>query len=338
MKKLSLFLLCLLMIFLTSLNNIKEVKSIEYNAKSYIVIEKESKRILEGNNYYDTQSVASISKLMTFYVAHKYMDLDNLVIVGEEINTIVGSAVYLNEYEVITLYELLVALLLRSANDAAVVIAKYVGGSIEKFVKLMNKEAKELGMDNTVFNNPHGLDEFDGGNISCAYDMVILLRELLNNPLFLKIENIKKFNSTNHGVWFNKNKLMKQYKYTTSCKTGFTKKANRTLVSSAKKGNDELIICTLKCSNDFSFHKYLYEYYFNNYSNKVVLSAGELIINNYVFNIEKTIYYYLPKKEWKEYKIIYYLNTIENVLEVYLDNKIESIFINKYKSNEIRYC
>ena len=337
MKKLSLFLLCLLMIFLTSLNNIKEVKSIEYTAKSYIVIEKESKRILEGNNYYDTQSVASISKLMTFYVAHKYMDLDNLVIVGEEIHSIVGSAVYLTENEVITLYELLVALLLRSANDAAASIAKYVGGSIEKFVNLMNKEAKELEMNNTIFNNPHGLDEFDDGNISCAYDMAILLSELLNNPLFLKIEKIKKFNSTNHGVWFNKNKLMKQYKYTTSCKTGFTKKANRTLVSSAKKGNDELIICTLKCSNDFSFHKYLYEYYFNNYSNKVVLSAGELIINNYVFNIDETIYYYLPKKEWKEYKVIYYLNTIENVLEVYLDNKIESIFINKYKSNEIRY-
>ena len=337
MKKLSLFLLSLLMIFLTSLNNIREVKSIEYNAKSYIVMEKDSKRILEGKDYYSTQSVASISKLMTFYVANKYMDLDHVVTVGEEIHTIVGSAVYLNENEVITLYELLLALLLRSVNDAAVVIAKYVGGSIDNFIKLMNLEAKKLGMNNTIFNNPHGLDEFDEGNISCAYDMVILLSELLNNPLFLKIENIKKYNSSNHGVWFNKNKLMKQYKYSTSCKTGFTKKANRTLISSAKKGNEELIICTLKCSNDFAFHKDLYEYYFDNYSNKVVLSAGELIINNYVFNIDETIYYYLPKKEWKEYKVIYYLNTIDNILEVYLDNKIESIFISKYKSNEIRY-
>ena len=220
MKKLSLFLLSLLMIFLTSLNNIKEVKSIEYNAKSYIVIEKDSKRILEGKDYYSTQSVASISKLMTFYVAHKYMDLDHIVTVGEEIHTIVGSAVYLVEGEQITLYELLVALLLRSANDAAVVIAKYVGGSIDNFIKLMNLEAKKLGMNNTIFNNPHGLDELDEGNISCAYDMVILLSELLNNPLFLKIENIKKYNSSNHGVWFNKNKLMKQYKYSTSCKTG----------------------------------------------------------------------------------------------------------------------
>ena len=333
MKKLFFFLLCLMMLF----NNIKEVKVNEYYAKSYVVIEKDSKRILEGKDYYETQSVASISKLMTFYVAHKYMDLDHIVTVGEEIHTIVGSAVYLVEGEQITLYELLVALLLRSANDAAVVIAKYVGGSIDNFIKLMNLEAKKLGMNNTIFNNPHGLDEFDEGNISCAYDMVILLSELLNNPLFLKIENIKKYNSSNHGVWFNKNKLMKQYKYSTSCKTGFTKKANRTLISSAKKGNEELIICTLKCSNDFAFHKDLYEYYFDNYSNKVVLSAGELIINNYVFNIDETIYYYLPKKEWKEYKVIYYLNTIDNILEVYLDNKIESIFISKYKSNEIRY-
>lgn len=217
MKKLSLFLLCLMMLF----NNIKEVKAInDYYAKSYVVIEKESKRILEGKDYYRTQSVASISKLMTFYVAYKYMDLDMVVTVGEEINTIVGSAVYLIEGEQITLYELLVALLLRSANDAAVVIAEYVSISIPKFVNLMNKEAKELGMNNTVFSNPHGLDEFDEGNISCAYDMVLLLNELLNNPIFLEIESIKKYNSTNHGVWFNKNKLMKQYKWATSCKTG----------------------------------------------------------------------------------------------------------------------
>ena len=215
MKKAFLFLLCLMMLF----NNIKEVKAYnEYYAKSYIVMEKESKRILEGKDYYSTQSVASISKLMTFYVAYKYMDLDHIVTVGEEIHTIVGSAVYLVEGEQITLYELLVALLLRSANDAAVVIAKYVGTSVDKFVRLMNLEAKELGMNNTFFSNPHGLDEFDEGNISCAIDMALLLSELLDNLTFLEIENIRKFNSSNHGVWFNKNKLMKQYKYSTSCK------------------------------------------------------------------------------------------------------------------------
>jgi len=91
-----------------------------------------------------------------------------------------------------------------------------------------------------------------------------------------------------------------------------------------------------KDNEEFKKQLEIYENYFNNYSSKVILSAGELIINNYVFNIDKTIYYYLPKKEWKEYKVIYYLNTIENVLEVYLDNKIECIFINKYVSNEIR--
>ena len=258
MKKLSLFLFCILIMF----SNVKVINADSgYYAKSYIVIEKESKIILEGNNYYNTQSVASISKLMTFYVAYKYMDLDSVVIVGDEIDSIIGSAVYLEENEVITLYELLVALLLRSANDAAVVIAKYVGSTIDKFVDLMNKEANEIGMNYTTFSNPHGLDEFDNGNISCAYDMAILLRELLNISLFLSIEKINKYNSMNHGVWFNKNKLMKQYKYTTSCKTGFTRKAKRTLISSAKKNNKELIICTLNCSNDFSFHEYLYNLY-----------------------------------------------------------------------------
>ena len=334
MKRLSLFFLCLMMLF----NIIKEVKAYnEYYAKSYIVLEKESKRILEGKDYYNTQSVASISKLMTFYVAHKYMDLDHVVTVGEEIHTIVGSAVYLEVGEQITLYELLVALLLRSANDAAVVIAKYVTTSIPKFVNLMNKEAKELGMNNTNFSNPHGLDEFDEGNISCAYDMVLLLNELLNNPAFLEIEKINKYNSYNHGVWFNKNKLMKQYKNTTSCKTGYTKKAKRTLISSAKKDDVELIVCTLNCANDFDYHKSLYEYYFNNYSQKTLIKSGELLVNNYVFKIDKDLKYYLPKKDWEEYKLTYYLDTSQLLLDVYLESELNSIFISKYISNEIRF-
>ena len=100
MKKLSLFLLCLMMMF----SSVKVINANgEYYAKSYIVIEKESKLILEGNNYYNIQSVASISKLMTFYVAYKYMDLDNMIIVGDEIKSIIGSAVYLEENEVIYL-------------------------------------------------------------------------------------------------------------------------------------------------------------------------------------------------------------------------------------------
>ena len=94
----------------------------------------------------------------------------------------------------------------------------------------------------------------------------------------------------------------------------------------------------MKCSNDFAFHKDLYEYYFDNYSKKVILPAGELIVNNYVFNIKENVYYYLPKKSLKEYKVIYYLNTRDNILEVYLENKKNSIFINKYVSNEIRFC
>ena len=307
----------------------------EYYAKNYVVLEKDSKRILEGKDYYNTQSVASISKLMTFYVAYKYSDLDSVVTVGEEIHTIVGSAVYLEVGEQITLYELLVALLLRSGNDAAVVIAKYVATSISKFVNLMNKEAKELGMNNSLFSNPHGLDEFDDGNISCALDMAILLSELLNNPTFLEIESITKYNSKNHGVWFNKNKLIKQYKYTTSCKTGFTRKAKRTLVSSAKQNNIELVICTLNCSSDFYYHKSLYKSYFESLSKKTIVKKGELIIDNYVFNIEKDLEYLMEKDKWKEYQIFYYVNSNELTLDIYLVNNIENIYLETYKCNEI---
>ncbi len=332
MKKLSLIFLLFISLFSLSL---KEVKCEEYQAKSYIVMEKESKRILEGNNYYATQSVASISKLMTFYVAYKYADLDSLVIVGEEIKTIVGSAVYLEINETITLYELLVALLLRSGNDAAACIAKYVATSIPKFVILMNKEAKELEMKNTIFNNPHGLDEFDEGNISCAYDMAILLSELINIDKFLEIEKMTSYKSKNHGVWFNKNKLIKQYKYSTSCKSGYTKRAYRTLISSAKKEGLELIVCTIRCSNDFDYHQSLYESNFNKYSSKIIIKKGELKIENYVFNIESNLIYFMKKEDWDKYQVSYELNKENMQVSVYLISSQDKILLKKYKSNEI---
>ena len=125
--------------------------------------------------------------------------------------------------------------MLRSGNDAAVTIARGVSSSVEEFVNLMNKKAYDIGMYNSSFNNPSGLDVDDEGNVSTSYDMALLMKYAMNNTIFKEITNTKEYRSNNHGVWVNKNKLLRNYEYATGGKTGFTAKAKRTLVTSAKK-------------------------------------------------------------------------------------------------------
>lgn len=160
-------------------------------------------------------------------------------------------------------------------------IADYLGGE-EKFVKKMNKKAKEIGMKNTSFSNPHGLDE-KTKNYSTAYDMALLMRYANSDSLFKKIVGCKKYivkTNKKSYVWNNKNKLLYTYKYTTGGKTGFTDKAHRTLVTSASKGSMNLIVVTLNDGNDFSNHKELYEYGFNNYSMEKVFNKDNMYLPN----------------------------------------------------------
>ena len=151
--------------------------------------------------------------------------------------------------------------MLRSGNDAALAIAKYVGGDVETFVKMLNEKAREIGMKNTTFNNPSGLDE-KKGNMSTAYDMALLMSYAIKNDEFKKIVGTKKHTvktNMNYYSWTNKNKLLFNYKYTTGGKTGFTEIARRTLVTSASKNNINLVAVTLNDGNDFYDHINMYE-------------------------------------------------------------------------------
>jgi D-alanyl-D-alanine carboxypeptidase len=159
--------------------------------------------------------------------------------------------------------------MLRSGNDAAIALSEEVGGSEEGFVILMNNLAKSIGMNNTTFINSSGLENNEGiGNTSTAYDMALLMSYAMKNDIFQKITSTtKKIVKTNYKTyeWYNKNKLLNTYKYTTGGKTGYTKKAYRTLVTTASKDNKNLVIVTLNESNDFIKHKNLYEEYFKKY-------------------------------------------------------------------------
>ena len=151
--------LILLLLFLTPI----KIFAIDTSASSSILMDLDSKRILYEENIHNIRSVASISKIMTAVVAIESGKLDDKVKIGNEIKKSYGSGIYIKEGEILTLRDLLYGLMLRSGNDAALAIASYVGGSVDKFVELMNKKAKELKMTNTTFNNPSGLDN-DKGN------------------------------------------------------------------------------------------------------------------------------------------------------------------------------
>lgn len=255
--------------------------AIETSARSAILMDMDSNKILYEKNINEQRSVASISKIMTAVVAIESGKLDDKVTIGREINTAYGSGIYIKEGEVLTLRDLLYGLMLRSGNDAAMAIATYVGGNSTNFVKLMNDKAKKIGMNNTVFNNPSGLDQ-EKGNYSTAHDMAILASYAMKNNEYKKITSTKKYVlKTNKNVysWINKNKLLSLYKYTTGGKTGFTEIAKRTLVSTASRDNMNLVVVTLNDGNDWQDHQNLFEYGFNNYTNLKILNKG--IINIY---------------------------------------------------------
>ena len=281
--------LFLLLVFLISINKVCAFNS---SARSVIVMDTDTNQIIYQNNANEVRSVASISKIMTCILAIESNKLDDIVLIGEEINKAYGSGIYIQIGEEILLKDLLYGLMLRSGNDAALAIANYVGGDVESFVKMMNEKADEIGMKNTTFNNPHGLDE-EKGNMSTAYDMALLTSYAIKNDIFKEISGTKKHTvktNKNYYSWTNKNKLLFDYKYTTGGKTGFTKIAKRTLVTTASKDNINLTIVTLNDGNDFLDHKNLYEEVFNNYTKYRVLKKGNINILNETYYIKNKLY------------------------------------------------
>lgn len=316
MKKLTLLFIFLLS--LTSCNKESQVSNV--SATSYIVIEQSTNKILEGSNYDTQRSVASISKIMTAIVTIENIDINKIVKVPNEINKVYGSSIYLQINQEITIKDLLYGLLLRSGNDAAITLAISVSGSVDKFVDLMNEKAEDLNLTNTYFSNPHGLDEQDNGNISSAYDMAMIYSYCMQNEIFKSIVSSKTY-----GTFVNKNKLIRTYEYCTGGKTGYTKKAKRTLVSSASKDNINLIIVTLNCGNDFDTHKNKYEYYFNNFTSIKVLNKGNNIFDNETICLNKD-YYFITD-----------LNNLKLFYEILKQSRIINVTLYDQNNNVVDY-
>lgn len=262
------------------------------NATSVIVMDQDSHRILYSKNIHKARSVASISKIMTAIIAIESNKLSDIITIGEEIKDAYGSGIYIKENEKISLESLIYGLMLRSGNDAALAIANYVGGSVDNFVDMMNEKAVFIGMKNTIFNNPSGLDE-KKGNYSTSYDMALLTSYAMKNTTYQKITATKKYKvetNMNYYSWTNKNKLLFSYKYTTGGKTGYTEIAKRTLVTTASKNNLNLVIVTLNDGNDFNDHTNLYEEMFEDYKAYQILKKGTINIDMETYYPQNSLY------------------------------------------------
>ncbi|MBQ9012366.1 MAG: D-alanyl-D-alanine carboxypeptidase [Bacilli bacterium] len=290
MKKLFIILLIILLVPI-------RIKAFNLG-ESAILMEEDTKRVLVSKNMHKKKLIASTTKIMTAVIAVESGRMNKVVKVNEKVLESYGSNIYLSVGEKIKLKDLVYGLMMQSGNDAALMIADFLGGE-EKFVSKMNKKAKKIGMKNTTFKNPHGLDE-KTKNYSTAYDMALLMRYANSYPEFRTITGCKKHTVKTKDktyVWKNKNKLLYSYKYTTGGKTGFTKKARRTLVTSASKDGLNLIAVTLNDSNDFKNHKELYEYGFNNYSMEKVFDKDKLNLPNKKIYALDDYYYPITNKE-----------------------------------------
>ena len=297
------------------------VKGISTSATSAILMDTDNNRIIYSKNIHEVRSVASISKIMTALLAVESGKLDKEVKINSSISKAYGSAIYIKTGEKMKLRDLVYGLMLRSGNDAALAIADYVGGSVDNFVTMMNHKAKEIGMKNTYFNNPSGLDE-DKGNYSTAFDMAILTSYAMKIKEYrdiVKTKDYKLETNKNTYIWHNKHKLHKLYKYTTGGKTGYTKKAKRTLVTTASKDNTNLVVVTLNDGNDFKDHMALLDYGFENYNTYTILKKGNINIYNenyyrgYVLYIKKDCKYLLDDSEKESVNIKYKLKKFKHI-------------------------
>ena len=300
-------------------------KVMAISASSYIVMDMDSGRVLEGNNIDKESLIASITKIMTCMVAIEYGNLEDEVLVNQDILSSFGSGIYIQVGERLTLDDLLYGLMLRSGNDAALAIASHVAGAKEPFVYLMNQMAKEIGMNNTHFVNPSGLEENDGSaNTSTVYDMALLTRYANQNENYKRIVGTKEIvikSSLKTYKWINKNKLLRTYEYCTGGKTGFTQKARRTLVTTASKDNMSLIVVTFNDGNDFDDHKKLYEKYFDNYDREKIIDKED----SYGENVYLKNDFYIIKKDGDKVETDVIMDSFDNKYDGEVVGKVKVI-------------
>lgn len=287
------------------------------SAQSAVLIDGNTGRIIFEKNAFEKRGMASTTKIMTGILALENSNPEKIATVSYKAASTEGSSMYLNSGEKIKMESLIYGLMLNSGNDAATAIAENISGSVEDFAKLMNKKAQTIGMKNSSFSNPHGLDNAE--HYSTAYDMALLTKYAMKNESFKKIVSTKRKNVELNGVensrfLTNHNKLLSMYEHCIGVKTGFTKSCGRCLVSAAEKEGVMLIAVTLNAPDDWNDHITMYENAFSTYKSYNIIGK-----NSYICSINLT-------------------GTQEKNLKLYSKDKISlSLKEEEYKNISLKY-
>ena len=312
MKKIILFFFLFVTFFFPS-----STLALSLSCRSCVLMDSDSGRVLYEKDANTPRLIASITKIMTAILAIESGRLEETVTVGEEVLTMYGSNIYIELGEKMKLLDMVYGLMLRSGNDAAIVIATFIGGTEEKFVEMMNQKAKEIGMKNTIFQNAHGLDEVTQ-NKSTAYDMALLSSYASHNETYMKIVGTKKYSVQSDKksyLWNNRNKLLTSYPYATGGKTGYTPSAGRTLVTNASHNGLHLTAVTLNDGNEYISHKTMYDYGFENYQNYLILDQKKFKIDEAYYPdkvyIKENFTYPLTETEKENVQVLVKLTKLE---------------------------
>ena len=244
------------------------------SAQKAILVDGVTGRVLYDKNADDRSLIASTTKIMTAFIVCQQCNVLDRVRIPAEAVGVEGSSMYLKEGEVLTVQELLYGLMLHSGNDAAVALAIYCGGTVEGFAQLMNDKAHALGLEDTHFANPNGLDAPD--HYSTARDLAVLARYAMEDPIFSQTVSTKQIKCGERYLT-NHNKLLWQVEGAEGIKTGYTKAAGRILVSSARRNDRRLICVTINAPDDWRDHAQLLNEGFDAYAVQRIVSAGELL-------------------------------------------------------------
>ncbi len=282
MKKLIIiFFICIFII------QVKAENDLLPNAKSGILIEPTTKTIIYEKNAYDEVSIASLTKMMGLILIFEKIDngdihYDDIVTISKNAQDMGGSQIWLEAGEEMSVEDLIKGIIMASANDGIVAMAEYIGGSEENFVKMMNDKAKTLGLRNTHFVNPTGLDE--KGHYSSSYDVAMIATELIKHSDVFKFTTLYEDylrKNTDRKFWLvNTNKLIKSYKGADGLKTGMTDNAGYCMAVTAKRGELRLLAVVLgekegKIRNQETME--LLDYGFNNYAVEKIKNQGDII-------------------------------------------------------------
>lgn len=283
--------ICLLLVFILITGSDSCLASEDFTiaARAAVLIDSESGRVLYAQNENEMLPEASCTKIMTALIALENSEMDESVTAGKNAHGVTGTSLYLSEGETLSMEQMLYGLLLRSGNDAAVAIAEHVAGSVKEFASMMNERAKQLNAD-ANFVNPHGLDA--DGHRASALGLARIMREALKNESFRTITGTQRkvipwVGNEYSRVLENKNRLLSDYEGATGGKTGYTSKAGRCLVFSAKRDEMELIGVVLSCPNWFDEAEKLLDYGFDNFRLHIALETGEEAGTASVLNGEK---------------------------------------------------